>query len=87
MRVSGLGGFLTITLAYSTVWESVAARLTDDRLGIPVTETDAEWSSTTRPRTSRRDARRAPPDDDHRRQSRPDLRVPQRRRGARQPSR
>lgn len=37
VRVSG-PGFLNITLADSAVWESVAARLTDDRLGIPATE-------------------------------------------------
>ncbi|MFD4434117.1 arginine--tRNA ligase, partial [Nocardia sp. NPDC058497] len=37
VKVSG-PGFLNITLADSAVWETVAARLADDRLGVPTTE-------------------------------------------------
>lgn len=37
VQVSG-PGFLNIALADSAVWESVASRLADDRLGIPATE-------------------------------------------------
>ncbi|MGW6427474.1 arginine--tRNA ligase [Nocardia sp. NPDC055053] len=37
VQVSG-PGFLNITLADSAVWETVAARLADDRLGVPTTE-------------------------------------------------
>ncbi|MCA2210561.1 arginine--tRNA ligase [Nocardia sp. NEAU-G4] len=37
VQVSG-PGFLNITLTDSAIWESVAARLADDRLGVPTTE-------------------------------------------------
>ncbi|MFC9665576.1 arginine--tRNA ligase [Nocardia sp. NPDC127606] len=37
VQVSG-PGFLNITLADTAVWQSVAARLADDRLGVPTTE-------------------------------------------------
>ncbi|WP_278263776.1 arginine--tRNA ligase [Nocardia sp. AG03] len=37
VRVSG-PGFLNVTLSDRAVWEAVAARLADDRLGVPVTE-------------------------------------------------
>lgn len=37
VQVSG-PGFLNVTLTDSAVWETVAARLADDRLGVPTTE-------------------------------------------------
>ncbi|MFC9877896.1 arginine--tRNA ligase [Nocardia salmonicida] len=37
VQVSG-PGFLNVTLADTAVWQSVAARLADDRLGVPTTE-------------------------------------------------